>query len=365
MARYGKESFILRNGDHKMLVKNILKKLDLEKIESFIKEGYITRGIHPSGDLFIYNYSQKTMYEGYWTDETLQCRGLIADVEGNIVARPFPKFFNYEEHQGNLPNEPFEVYEKLDGSLGILYFYKDKPYIATRGSFDSEQAKVANEMLNTYNINILNKNYTYLFEIIYPENRIVVNYKDKKQLFLISTIETRTGKEIIHHEGNYFPNVKRYDEHEYIPINLLSELEKPNQEGFVIRFQSGLRIKIKFKDYVRLHSIVTQITKKKVWEVIKDNKNFDEFIGNIPDELFSWIKKTESELREDHDTIEKTSLMFLKKVIVPYRKKIAKEIVDNPYASVMFSMLDNKDFHKVIWSMLEPKHEIPIIKAQE
>lgn len=80
-----------------MIVKNVIEKLDIEKIDSLIKDGYIIKGEHPSGELFIYNYSQKTVYENYWTDYTLQCRGLIADKEGNIVARPFPKFFNLEQ----------------------------------------------------------------------------------------------------------------------------------------------------------------------------------------------------------------------------------------------------------------------------
>lgn len=74
-----------------------------------------------------------------WNHATLTCRGLIADSEGTILARPSTKFFNLEQVE-QLPDEPFEVYEKLDGSLGILYWLDDEPYISTRGSFESPQS---------------------------------------------------------------------------------------------------------------------------------------------------------------------------------------------------------------------------------
>jgi hypothetical protein len=42
-----------------------------------------------------------------------------------VIAKPFPKFFNYEEHTADeIPNELFDVYEKMDGSLGICFYYE-------------------------------------------------------------------------------------------------------------------------------------------------------------------------------------------------------------------------------------------------
>ena len=53
----------------------------------------------------------------------------------------FNKFFNMEEHQPEeIPNETFEVFEKLDGSLGILFWYQGQWILATKGSFTSDQA---------------------------------------------------------------------------------------------------------------------------------------------------------------------------------------------------------------------------------
>jgi RNA ligase len=188
----------------------------LEKINQLINEGYITKRPHSSGELLIYNYTAKAQYDRMWTPETMQCRGLILDIDGAIVARPLPKFFNLQEHKESLPAEPFDVYEKLDGSLGILYWHRDQPYIASRGSFSSDQAIKANQILLTLyaeSIPFLDKSLTYLFEIIYPSNRIVVDYGTFEGLVLLAVIETESGQECDIDEFRHlgFPIAKKYD----------------------------------------------------------------------------------------------------------------------------------------------------------
>ncbi len=137
-------------------------------LKQMIDEGYVMVQKHPNADLFIYNYSRKCQYERNWNEITLLTRGLILDGDMNIVARPYKKFFNIEEHTPEqIPNLPFEIYEKLDGSLGILFNYKNEWIIASRGSFTSDQAIKATEMLKNYDMSNLNKEYTYIFEIIY------------------------------------------------------------------------------------------------------------------------------------------------------------------------------------------------------
>ena len=97
---------------------------------------------------------------------------MVIDADGNILARPFQKFKNFEEHD---PSEidmtqDYDVFEKMDGSLIILFYYEPRMtwIVASRGSFISEQAIEAQKMLqlkpNIYDV--LNKNCTYLFEII-------------------------------------------------------------------------------------------------------------------------------------------------------------------------------------------------------
>ena len=130
--------------------------------------GLVTKNNHPSLPISIYNYTPTTQYEGKWDDITKMCRGLVLDEEGNVLAKPFNKFFNLEEHSINdLPNESFQVFEKMDGSLGILFNYEGEWILATKGSFTSEQAIKGKEILKKYRYERLLPGYTYLFEIIY------------------------------------------------------------------------------------------------------------------------------------------------------------------------------------------------------
>jgi RNA ligase len=336
-------------------------KIRKEDITPFIEDKYITEVKHPQGKLYIYNYTPKAQYERVWTKETLQCRGLILDELGNIVARPFPKFFNLEEYQEKIPNEPFEVYEKLDGSLGILYFYENQPYIATRGSFTSVQASKGNEILyQKYKENFakLNPQLTYLFEIIYPDNRIVVDYGNKQDLILLAIIETATGQEISLNSTEAeigFTIAKCYDGiHD---IKFLKSLETGNQEGFVIRFQSGLRLKVKFEEYKRLHRILTGVSSKSIWEILKDSKSLEMLLDKVPDEFYQWVEDTKNNLLAEYQVIENQCKEEFKEL--GDRKETAVYFQTCKYPSILFAMLDRKDYSQAIWKLIKPKFEKP------
>jgi RNA ligase len=101
----------------------------------------------------------------------------------------------------------FEVHEKVDGSLGVLfhvplnYAVLDRKelggwVINTRGSWQSPQCQEASRMLDAYNLATLDPAYTYCVEIVYPENRIVVQYRDRKDLTLLAAVHTVTGTEL-------------------------------------------------------------------------------------------------------------------------------------------------------------------------
>jgi RNA ligase len=162
--------------------------LNLDLIKKRVEEGYISVQKHPEADLFIYNYTPAASYGRVWDAATLNCRGLILDGEGNVVARPFV------------------VMDKMDGSLGIMYpGPANVPAIATRGSFTSDQAIHATGVLWTKYADWVEEiKYTYwestntfLFEIIYPSNRIVVNYKDTDDLILLAIIGNKTGTDAV------------------------------------------------------------------------------------------------------------------------------------------------------------------------
>src|SRR5713101_5956415 len=152
--------------------------IDIDQFRERETQGLITCSSHPTADLLIWNYTPRCQYEHIWDEVTMQARGLITASDGTIKARSFEKFFNIEEYQGPIPLahlRPFTITEKMDGSLGIMYFADNKPQIATRGSFTSEQAIKANDILCTkYGgiTGLLKSCFTYLFEVLYPQNRI-------------------------------------------------------------------------------------------------------------------------------------------------------------------------------------------------
>ncbi len=335
--------------------------MTLTELQELASEGLITLRPNHDASLFIANYTPKVQYDRLWTDTIKQCRGLIIHKDGQIIARPFAKFFNIEEHTAEeIPNEPFEVYGKLDGSLGILYMEGWDAKIATRGSFTSEQAIKATEMLNTtYKrfIPLTHPEKTYLFEIIYPSNRIVCDYGKEEKLVLLAIINKDGTEQSI--EDYVWPDkATRYD-----GINDLTEIknmEDSEKEGFVIRFKSGMRIKSKFSEYVRLHKIITQVSAKSIWEYLKDGKPLNDLIEKVPDEFFSWVKKTSEELQDAFLTLHSEATVdFLTKPICDTRKDFALYAQTKKHPSLLFSLYDNKSIVDQVWKMIKPEYERP------
>lgn len=347
--------------------------VDTTKLWALVDAGYLTMRPHPTAGLAIWNYTPKCQFERYWTPETLMCRGLITTPTGEIVARPFKKFFNLEEHQGGLPLEPFTVTTKMDGSLGILYWMPDgEPRIATRGSFASDQALRATQILQTRYLELVpnlqyTAQFTYLFEIIYPENRIVVDYGEMEDIVLLAMIHTRTGEEFdVRRLPTTWPMpvVKHYDG--ISDIAQLRAIQEENAEGFVIRFESGLRLKLKFAEYVRLHRLLTQINARVIWDLLRNKQPFDELLERVPDEFYAWVKRTREDLVNQFNAIAVPCVDTLTQVEgIPTRKEQAAIITKLPYPGVTFAMLDKKPYEDIIWKMIRPQAERPFKTDEE
>lgn len=325
--------------------------------EELIKEGYISVQRHPNAELLIYNYTPKAQYDRVWNEHTLSCRGLITDLNGNVVARPFKKFFNLEEHTEEMPMESFDVFEKMDGSLGILYWTGNVPRIATRGSFVSDQAKIGTKILwEKYkdDWDELDPSNTYLFEIIYPENRIVVDYEGMTDLVLLAIIDTTTGEDLPLQDIG-FPMVKCHDG--INDILTLKTLEEDNREGFVIRYKSGLRVKVKFAEYVRLHRIITQVSSRVIWEYMHENRSLEELLDKVPDEFYNWVRATYCNLLAEVKEIQNYCILNFKDL--GDRKENALYYNTLKYPAIMFRMLDNESYHSIIWKLVKPKFEKP------
>ena len=362
-----------------------LSHVDMQAVRAEVAAGYLTMRPHNDAclDLWILNYTQAAQWERHWTPLTLACRGLIVDSAGKIQARPFPKFFNWGE-----PGAPeaaeylgmqFQAWEKMDGSLGILYWTGDtRAAIATRGSFHSDQAEHATALLNVRyapELRRMDRDLTYLFEIVYPENRIVVNYDDRDELVLLAVIETATGRDIpldrFSHLAFRQPELLRFDRPE-----AALELDRENFEGVVIRYEDGTRVKVKLEAYKRLHAVVTNLSDKQVWATLSAGHDIGWLMRSgaedgveslqFPDELFEKMREMFDQLQGRFDAVwEAHHAAYLEIIVrrlnwqVEPRKLIAGDIMaraerDSLNPSVLFGLLDGQDVRSRIWTMLRP-----------
>ncbi len=350
--------------------------------KQLIKDGYISERKHPECDYYIYNYTSKAQYQKQWDEDTLKCRGLILDNDGRVIARPFSKFFNYEEYgQGsNLGEFPsyksFQVTEKLDGSLGILYTMPNGQLrIATRGSFESEQSKVATEIFKEKFGNKFPKSLeiTFLFEIIYPSNRIVVDYGQTKDLILLAGVNKITGEELPYielvkiAEKSECSIVKKYDGiGDFTTIK--DDFVIDNAEGFVVQLDTGLRVKLKFDEYVRLHRIVTGLNSKSIWDLLRRGENLEELLEFVPDEFYDWAEQIKNGFEMNYKSIEHSCQTIVNKCKLKERKDVAEYFCNKEnkmYKGILFFMYDNKDYEDVIWKMLKPKFMLPFNNKED
>lgn len=332
----------------------------LGELESLIENGYISRRKHPLLDLYVLNYTPRTQYEGLWNETTEQCRGLIVDGDGRVVSRCFRKFFNYEqvaeEVSSRLASDvPFRAFEKLDGSLGITYWDGPRPRIATRGSFTSEQAVRANSMLESaYGGVDLDPDLTYLFEIIYPENRICVDYGGSEDLVLLGAVHTESGEEV-EAEGLPFPRPETFDLGS--DFERLHGLNLENREGFVVRFDDGFRFKVKFDDYVELHRAIFSVSTRTIWESLRYGRGMP--LDLMPDEVYGWAREQERRIRRDYAAVEARAAEIFGLIGHLPRKDFAAAALEYRCSPVLFLMLDGRPYEDQIWKMVEPEYRTP------
>jgi RNA ligase len=335
--------------------------MDLQTLNRYHEEGWLMKQVHPDLPLTIWNYTAATQYEQRWDEVTLRCRGLVTDDNGVIVNNPIPKFFNYSESRGKYVcnfKKPFKVFEKYDGSMIQVFWYEDNVIVASRGSFTSQHALWAAELLNNKPVEAIQKGYTYIFELIHPENRIVVNYGDTKDLILLS-IRDVEGDIWLSNVENYFTVLNEYkiaNLTRWKHLKNLAKMNDSNREGYVILFASGERVKVKFEEYVELHKIYTGLTNKHVWEAVR-YKRYDELIDKLPDEMYQAVSDLYHEMYNAKKKIKRDAgVDFLNRPNHADRKEFAEWAKKQRHPSIMFALYD-ADFdlvNDIAWVKVKP-----------
>jgi len=308
----------------------------------------------PDGKLLLFNYMAKAQYANRWNEFERVSRGLILDAEtGAVVARPFDKFFNWGERGRMTDAALVEATEKMDGSLGIGYRHGGEWHVATRGSFTSDQALWATDFLrHDPDMARWPHHLTPLFEIIYPGNRIVVDYGQMEALVLIGARDKLTGRDLFFREfgplgtalGFMVPTIY----HVYRPEDVLELAAQMsgNEEGFVLRFADGQRFKVKGAEYLRLHKIVTGTSPKTVFEAWRDGKPLDDLPEQVAALADDWQAIFDRELLA---LLEQTRAAF-EQAPRGSRKEFALWVRENAPSvqHYLFLMLDGRDVERAV-----------------
>jgi RNA ligase len=350
------------------------------ELDAQVTEGMVKVSPHPGGTLRILNYTKRAQYTPeLWNHVTDQCRGLIIDMNDEIVARPFAKFWNLNDPRHpetlteNLPAYAPVLTRKVDGSLGVGYQSDGVWHVATRGSFVSEQAEWASAWLVANSPSIWPEGWTPLFEIVYPENQIVVRY-GFAGLVLLALVNIETGEEaayadlVEHGARNGITVVEMFDR----PLEAAAIEDLPNEEGYVATWARAgmppLRCKIKYGNYVRLHRLLTGTNAVTVWEMLRDGLDVATLTTDVPDEFRVWIDAMIARFIEGFRKIETAACEAMasysggrdfkdveqKKAFALWVQNGQKEL-----APILFAISNSKSYDGIIWKMIRPRGDEP------
>ena len=310
--------------------------------------------VRREGNLALFKYGPKADFK----DEIVRnCRGHIIDLDKmEYVCRPFLKFGNfYEDYVPQIDWSSAEVQEKIDGSI-VKLWYHDKAWRWSSNSVifaencslnggDFTMYWLIHDAENYKDIpfNNLNKEYTYVFELVSPYNRIVIDYP-KTFLYHIGTINNSTGQEYNINIGIEQP--KRYN---IANCSLESVLQKAREfdtlhEGFVVCDGNFNRIKVKTEEYLELHySMTNKLGEKEALEILQanDEEAMHAIKNNIdlaPDMLYYEYKYAVLKKEISHYI---SYAMALYQQVGHDRKTFALSLDNSLYKIFAFKAIDN------------------------
>lgn len=369
-------------------------KFNKNLLDKYSKYSSISVEKHPTEEYYLYGYHAGLEKSNIiWDENNIHCRGLIIDGNGEVIARPFPKFFTYRKYinestlllsEGrnfNIPQTGFKIYEKVDGTMTTLYWIDDKPFLSTQRSFTNVNAKEATKILYekySHTFSKFKRDRTYIFEAIFPETNVLIDYGNSSDLYMIGVLDNQTG-ENLPLEDIGFPVAKDYTDiyKDIQNFEALQNLDLPNQEGFVVVFDNGERIKLKFPWYKDAHRIMDEIIVREkqlflmnrqlsqklqlknsyvtnilVWNHLKNNINIESIYNNLPQIFFSvgveqWIIDIANNLKgeftiatESNPTLSEHDIWQIVKPQKIMFFNFDKKISETQYSTPMWKRID-------------------------
>jgi len=301
-------------------------------------------------------------YNQYDSDFTLEivreCRGVILDEQENYkpVCVPFYKFGNYgETYVPDIEWSTARVQEKIDGSIIKLWYHNGEWHTSSNGEIDARSAVAqgawSGEKSNVtlfdlfwdawsrtgVSLSSLDTNFTFMFELTSPFNRIVVRYPET-EIWHIGTRDNGTLQECHIDIG-----IKKPAEY---PLQTLEDVItaakslEDNREGFVVVDGKYNRVKVKSPRYVVLaHLLAGVSTDRNLLELILKGEK-SEFLTYFP-EYEPDVLRMESKYASLINRLEdEAALVF--STAYENRKEMAAVITKQAHAAFLFSYADGK-----------------------
>ena len=319
--------------------------------------GFIMRTIMwtQNGRLMVVKYS-KNIFNTGWHKLAKLCRGKVIDIDTRkIVVYPFDKFFNLNEVDETkvekiekLINRANNIYitEKKDGSAIIVTRYKGKLIVNTNGEFDNIQLRLAKKLLiSKYSFFYSNvpDGYTIIFELIHPNNRIVIDYGNEEKLYLIAIRDLSTYKLLGYSELKKFADRYRLDIVDSFNYSSLDKfIQKAMEdtsnkmEGWVFRVVGNgfdQMFKLKFAEYFKLSRVKKYLTLHKTYELMVLSQ-LDDVIGGTNDEIRGIINNHIGIINGIFNSVKDEILEISSNLEAEYGIRIGN--LDNKYARMIY-----------------------------
>lgn len=312
------------------------------------------------------HYAEEAHFEQAWTEFNQRCRGLIVNLtDREILAYPFDKFFNLGERPETAYNRllelgSFDISEKLDGSMIVLFYDKTKGQVVatTKGSFDSEHGVVATELIPPHlQSQTLLQEFTLMFELIDKRFRIVVDYARRgypEGLYLIGVRHRPSNRLLTFSEVKQFAgayNLRTFKTYDVPSLDRLLHIVQSLpvfEEGFVLRFTNDLMVKVKGPAYLQAHKFISHLSPKSILEALQDGVA-GELVKIAPEEYREEVQQHIEKFSRERQQLEDEIQSYFEKAPKESRKEFAIWVqaeVPPLLRGFMFTLLDNKPFDK-------------------
>lgn len=295
-----------------------------------------------------------------------ECRGLKFSANGQILARPFHKFFNIGEKETPEAidwSQAHVVMDKLDGSMIHPCLLGDRMTFMTRmGETDHAKAalKVASNAVKALSHDLIKAGTTPIFEFTSPANRVVITYQ-KTALTLLAARDTITG--IYHSHAELVALATSYG----VPVvAAFGSVEDPLEfvrsgrllegvEGYVVAFDNGHRLKLKADAYVLRHKALSGVTYEKnllAWIV---DDALDDVLAILHDDIADRVRSYHVNVMEGIAARLAEIETFMAQHGDSPRRDVAiaaQQNVDKRLQSVVFAILDGHDGREALIKIL-------------